>query len=91
MIDRWHERYYEVPGSRSHIKEVVQEWFEQALIETILGVKALSGSQEWTSEDIARAWSEEALSAAVMQRYHVDNNVKRVLGAQLGSLKEKSA
>ena len=91
MIDRWHERYYEVPGARSHIKEVVQEWFEQALIETILGVKALSGSQEWTSEDIARAWSEEALSAAVMQRYHIDNNVKRVLGAQLGSLKEKSA
>jgi hypothetical protein len=91
MIDRWHERYYEVPGARSPIKEVVQEWFEQALIETILGVLALSGSQEWTSEDIGKAWSEEALTAAVMQRYHIDNNVKRVLGARLGSLKEKSA
>jgi hypothetical protein len=91
MIDRWHERYYEVRGARSHIEQVVQEWFEQALIETVLGVQALSGSQEWTSENIAGAWSEEALTAAVMQRYHIDNNVKRVLGAQLGSLKEKSA
>ena len=92
MIDRWHERYYEVPGAaRSKIEEVVREWFEQALIETILGVQALSGSQEWTTENIARAWSEEALSASVMQRYHIDNNVKRALGARLGSLKEKSA
>jgi hypothetical protein len=91
MIDRWHERYLEVPGARSHIEEVVREWFEQALIETVLGVQALSGSQEWTSENIARAWGEEALTASVMQRYHIDNSVKRVLGARLGSLKEKSA
>jgi hypothetical protein len=92
MIDRWHERYYEVPGvTRSYIDEVVREWFEQALIETVLGVQALSGSQEWSSENIAKAWGEEALTAAVMQRYHIHNNVKRVLGARLGSLKEKSA
>lgn len=91
MIDRWHERYYEVPGARSHIEEVVREWFEQALMETVLGVQALRGSQEWTYENIAKAWGEEALTASVMQRYHIDNSVKRVLGARLGSLKEKSA
>ena len=34
--------------------------------------------------------AEEALTAAVLQRYHVDVNVKRTLGAKLGSLKEKA-
>ena len=91
MIDRWHERYSDAPGARSHVEDAVHEWFEQALIETVLGVQALSGSQEWNREDIAKAWSEEALTAAVMQRYHIDNSIKRVLGARLGSLKEKSA
>ena len=91
MMDRWAERYSDAPGARSHVEDAVREWFEQALIETVLGVQALSGSQEWNMEDIAKAWSEEALTAAVMQRYHIDNSIKRVLGARLGSLKEKSA
>ncbi len=91
MIDRWHERYSEAPGARSVVEDTVREWFEQALIETVLGVQALSGSQEWSVEDIGKALSEEALTAAVMQRYHIDNSIKRVLGARLGSLKEKSA
>jgi len=30
--------------------------------------------------------SEEALTAAVMQRYHVNTNVKRELGSKLGKL-----
>ena len=74
-----------------YVEETVHEWFEQALIETVLGVQALSGSQEWSIEDISRAQSEEALTSAVMQRYHIDNSVKRTLGAKLGSLKEKAA
>lgn len=91
MMNRWSERYSDAPGARPHIEDAVREWFEQALIETILGLQALSGSQEWNMEDIAKAWSEEALTAAVMQRYHIDNSIKRVLGARLGSLKEKTA
>lgn len=91
MIDRWHRRYSDAPGARQTVEDTVHEWFEQALIETVLGVQALSGSQEWSVEDIGKALSEEALTAAVMQRYHIDNSVKRVLGARLGSLKEKSA
>jgi hypothetical protein len=56
----------------------------------VIGVQALHGSQEWTVEHIARALSEEALTAAVMQRYHVDMAVKRTLGAKLGSLRDKA-
>jgi len=39
---------------------------------------------------MGRALSEEALTAAVMQRYHIDMTVKRALGAKLGSLRDKA-
>ena len=88
MVERWCERYSHVPGARATVEETVHEWFEQALIETVLGVQALTGSQEWSVDDIARSLSQEALTSAVMQRYHIDNSVKRTLGSKLGSLRE---
>ncbi len=60
-------------------------------METILGVKSLIGSREWTLDDVAACWTEEALTASVMQRYHIDVAVKRALGSKLGSLRERSA
>lgn len=87
MIQRWCDRYSHVPGALPTVKDVVREWFEQQLIETVLGVQALRGSQHWTIEDLQAAWSESALTAAVMPRYHIDYNVKRTLGAKLGTLK----
>ena len=48
-------------------------------------------SREWTVEDIGKSLSEEALTAAVMPRYHIDVAVKRALGAKLSSLKDRAA
>jgi hypothetical protein len=90
MIDRWCQRYKHVPGARDVIKDVVQEWFEQQLIEAVMGAQALRDARQWTFEDVQRLWSEEALTAAVLPRYHVDIAVKRALGAKLGTLKEKA-
>jgi hypothetical protein len=88
MIDRWSKAYGDAAGVRATVEEVVHEWFEQALVETVIGAQALQGSPEWTLEDIGRLWSEEALTAVVLQRYHVDINVKRTLGAKLGSTRD---
>jgi hypothetical protein len=88
MIDRWCTRYSHAPGARSTVSSVVREWFEQQLIETIMGSLALKGSAQWPIPELEKLWSEEALTAAVLPRYHVDMNVKRVLGAKLGSLRE---
>jgi hypothetical protein len=88
MVDRWLQAYEGVPGAGAHVQDVIEEWFTQQLIETILGIQSLKDSREWTVEDIAKAWSEEALTAAVMPRYHVDQAIKRTLGQRLGSLKE---
>ena len=66
------------------VTDVVHQWFEQALIETIIGIQQLKGSKEWGHGVIENALSEEALSASVMQRYHVFNSCKRELGSKLG-------
>jgi hypothetical protein len=89
MIDRWTKRYDDVPGGRDVIEQVVHEWFEQAMVETVLGALALKGSPQWTLDDLGKLWSEEGLTAAALQRYHIDVNIRRTLGAKLGSLKEK--
>jgi hypothetical protein len=90
MIDRWSKQYSHIAGAREVIRDVVEEWFEQQLIETVMGVQALRDARQWTVQDVEKTWSEEALTAAVMPRYHIDIAVKRALGAKLGTLKEKA-
>jgi hypothetical protein len=87
MVDRFSKLYPGAAGARAAIEEVVREWFEQSLIETVLGVQALEGAREWSVEDIGRALSEEALTSAVMPRYHLDFAIRRTLGSKLGSAK----
>jgi hypothetical protein len=91
MVERWCTRYRHVPGARETVKDVVQEWFEQQLIETVLGAQAMRDARQWSFDDLQRLWSEEALTAAVLPRYHIDVAVKRALGAKLGTLKEKAS
>jgi hypothetical protein len=89
MIERWSAKYKHVPGTREVVKNVVQEWFQQQLVEAVMGAQALRDARQWTIEDLKRLWSEEALTTAVLPRYHVDLAIKRALGAKLGTLKEK--
>lgn len=66
------------------VEDAVHGWFQQALMETVIGVQALRNAKEWSPQDIENALSEQALTAAVMPRYHVHNSVKRELGSKLG-------
>ena len=66
------------------VEDVVHAWFEQALVETVIGIQQLKGSKEWGVDSVASALSEEALTTAVMQRYHVHIACRRDLGAKLG-------
>lgn len=74
------------PGIKDVVEEIVHQWFEQALVETVIGVQQLKGSKEWGPDEIDRALSPEALTSAVMQRYHVYVACRRELGAKLGKL-----
>jgi hypothetical protein len=84
MVNKWHKEFGGGEAVKKTVADVVRNWFEQSLVETVMGVQALKGSREWTMQNIQDALSEEAMTAAVMQRYHVNNNVKRELGAKLG-------
>jgi len=74
------------PGLQDAVEEIVHQWFEQALVETVIGVQQLRGSKEWAPDEIEKALSPEALTSAVMQRYHVYVACRRELGARFGKL-----
>ena len=80
------ERDAGMPRLAELVEEVVHGWFEQALVETVIGIQQLRGSKEWGPEEIERALSPEALTSGVMQRYHVYIACKRELGAKFGKL-----
>lgn len=50
---------------------------------------AVRGSAKWPPNLVEKALSEEALTSVVMPRYNLYQQVSRVLGTKLGSLKEK--
>lgn len=79
--------YKELPAAVALVKDTVQAWFEQALVEAVIGVQALRNSKHWSAEEIQSALSQEALTACVMQRYHIFVAAKRELGAKIGTAK----
>jgi hypothetical protein len=85
MVTFFAKEFSGAPGITELAQESVHMWFEQALVETVMGVQGLLNSKEWSQVDIENALSEEALTSAVMQRYHVHVAVKRELGSKLGS------
>jgi hypothetical protein len=85
LISHFTEVYSHRPGAKSVVRQVVYEWFEQVLIEAVLGARSLEGSQLWTMDELDRAISDEALTTAVAPRWHLYNSIKRTIGAQLGS------
>ena len=91
MTDRWAKKYLQVPGARPAIEQVVREWFEQQLVETVMGAMALRQSGQWTLDELTRLWNEESLTAAVLPRFHLDFAINRGLGTKLGTLKDQRA
>lgn len=88
MVDRWSVAYSHVPGAVMTVKEVVHEWFEQQLVEAVMSARALKSTGKWSLEELESLWSESALTAAVLPRWHIDQSIKRNLGVRLGSLKQ---
>lgn len=91
MIKFFAMEFGDVPGITDLARDAVRSWFEQALVESVMGVQGLVNSKEWSQTNIDTALSEEALTAAVMQRYHIHFAVKRELGSKLGSRRSQVA
>lgn len=84
MVDRWAYVYQSTPGAAPVVREVVHEWFEQQLVEVVMSAQALKDAESWSSHELETLCDEAALSAAVLPRWHIEQNVKRSLGGRLG-------
>lgn len=80
----------DIEGYESIIKDVVLEAFEQQLIEVVMGALSLKNRSKWNPTHFENAVSEEALTTAVMSRYHLMNQIKRKLGSSFGSAKKSN-
>jgi hypothetical protein len=90
MIGRWRKFYSHLPSAEPIVEAVVKEWFQQQLVETVLGALALrKSSSNWSEQEVEALWSEEALTSAVLPRYHIDERIKRSLGSKLGTIKDR--
>lgn len=87
FIERWVSRYQHIKSARQVVTDVSREWFQQLLVELVYSVEFLRGDREWTENDIRMMLSDEALTAAVLPRYHTEKEVKRSLALRLGSLR----
>ena len=88
MIERWVQVYEDVPGAINTVRATVREWFEQQLVETVLSALALRRTGRWSLSELESLWSDEALTAVVLPRWHIDQSIKRMLGHKLGSRKD---
>lgn len=70
-------------GEHHKIRRAVRSWNEQALIEAILGGRALEGSSEWSGEDLKKFWSPEALTAVVSFRTQIVSRSRNQVSSAL--------
>lgn len=87
MVDRWCQAYSHVPNARPTVEDVVHEWFEQQLVEAVMSAVALRRTGAWNMQELSELWSEAALTAAILPRWHIDVQIKRALGSKFGTLK----
>ncbi len=85
LVDR-RAREQDLPAARDTCQHVIHGWFEQTLIEAVIGIQALKDSKEWSLAQIQAALSEEGLTMAVMPRYHVNFSAKRDISSKLGKV-----
>jgi len=85
MIREVGSRYADSTEIALQIKDTVEEWFEQQLIEAVLGIQNLQGSPAWDTQTLEKAMSPEALTTAIMPRYNTFRMITRSLGARLGA------
>jgi hypothetical protein len=86
MVDRWAREFEGQAGARTVCEEVIRLWWEQTLVEAVIGIQALKESAEWPPDLLRAALSEEALTLAVMPRYHTNYAAKRDISSKLGRI-----
>ena len=76
-------QFEDIEGAEAVIKDTVQEAYEQQLIEVVLGALSLKNRPKWSNDEWKKGLSDEALTLAVMCRYHQVTYINRILKNKL--------
>lgn len=80
-IEYFAKQYPSTTGVREAVKSQIMIWWEQMLLEAVLAFQDFRRSPHWTEMNTL---SDEALTMAVLPRYHLFNAFKRAIRTQLG-------
>ena len=87
MADYWCDEYGVERGNRRS-SDVVHEWFEQALVETVIGCQALQGERRWSPKDmetmLVRGGAHRRCHAALPRRQRGQAHTRRQAGLPEG-------
>ena len=90
VIDHFCGAFKDVDGAEQLVVSIVQEAFEQQLVEAVAGAMSLKNRPLWKTTDFDAAISEEALTLAVMPKYHLILFIKKQIKERLGASPETS-
>jgi hypothetical protein len=79
-VDYFAKQYPSIGGVRETVREQVMIWWEQALLEAVLAHQDFKKSPHWEMQEL----TDEALTMAVLPRYHIFNALKRGVRTVLG-------
>jgi hypothetical protein len=83
LIKYFCKSYTDVPEVTKIIEDEVKRAFEQSLTEAVAGALSLKNRKHWNPADFDSAISREALTTAVMPRYWMVSDIRRVLGSKI--------
>lgn len=75
------------PAVDHKIVGYVEEWLEFQFIESIMTVRNLVNFRTWQPDDVSKALSPQALTTALMARFHIVERIKRSLNSDLAKPK----
>ena len=78
------QEYSQHEEIESIVAGIVRDLFEQQLMETVVGACSFKNRPNWTPTDFANSTSPEALSTAVMCRYHLVAQAKKEIVERIG-------
>lgn len=70
IVDEVYKNYAHIDGAYEIVKTATQEAYELQLNEVVMGALSMRNRRKWTGEQFEGALSPEALTTAVMCRYH---------------------
>jgi hypothetical protein len=85
MVDYWARSYSHFPGAAVVAEAKVRELVGNMLVENVMRAVNFRGSRTWTKEEVDRLYSEETLTAIVLQVSLPYEKLRRDLGTRLGS------